>query len=133
VISVELDRYPQSHLDLIRYWIDFYRQHRDTIVHGEFAPEFHSGQIPLIRFIGAGEQIVGLYDDVAFTLGDRAGPSWVLNASTRPYVDLLPNGQSGARRVRTRDKYGHMVREQDVVFPTGRLPVEVGGSLEIRE
>lgn len=130
-ISVELDRYPQSHLDLIRYWIGFYRQHRDTIVHGEFAPEWRSGQFPLIRFGGADETILGVYDDIALTLGDTDERTWVLNASTRPYVELLPNELSGPRRVRTLDKFGQSVSEQDLVFPVARLPVEVGGSLEI--
>ncbi len=131
MVSVELDRYPGSHLDLIRYWIGFYREHRDTIVHGEFAPEWRSGQVPLIRFGGTDETIVGLYDDIAFTLGDGVERTWVLNASTRPYVELLPDGPSGPRRVRTLDKFGQIVSGQDVVFPVARLPVEVGGSLEI--
>jgi alpha-galactosidase len=131
MISVELDRYPQSHLDLIRYWIGFYRRHRDTIVHGEFAPEWRSGQVPLIRFGGADETILGVYDDIAFALGAGVERAWVLNASTRPYVELLPTGSSGPRRVRTLDKFGQIVAEHDVVFPVARLPVEVGGSLEI--
>ena len=54
MISVELDRYPQAHLDLIRYWIAFYRAHRDTMIFtGEFlAPEIRLGHVPLIRTMG---------------------------------------------------------------------------------
>ena len=136
MVSVELDRYPQSHLDLIRYWIGFYRTHRDTIIHGEFCPEIRLGHVPLIRFGGADETIIGLYEDIAFALHDEAdekkpGTVWVLNASTRPYIDLLPGGVRGNRRVRTRDKFGRILSEVDVDFPIARLEVEVGGSLEI--
>jgi hypothetical protein len=35
MVSIELDRYPRSHLYLIRHWIGFYREHCGTIVHGE--------------------------------------------------------------------------------------------------
>lgn len=132
MVSIELDRYPQSHLALIRTWIGFYREHRQAIVHGEFAPEIRLGSVPLIRFNGTTERIIGLYDDVAFLAGDDQRALWILNASTRAFVDLLPDGSSASRRVVTRDKFGRVVGDEDVAFPTARLPVEVGGSLELR-
>lgn len=131
MVSVELDRYPQSHLDLIRNWIGFYNDHRDTIVDGEFAPEFHLGRVPLIRFTGEKERIIGLYDDIAFPLGRGPTPLWILNASTRPFVELLPDRFSGTHTVTTRDKFGGVVTQKTVVFPVPGLEVEVGGSLEI--
>jgi alpha-galactosidase len=132
MVSVELDRYPQSHLDLVRYWIGFYRAHRNTIAHGQFAPEFHLGHVPLIRFNSASERIIGLYDDIAFAPGAGVMPLWILNASTRPFVDLLPDNLSGSYSVCTRDKFGCVVGEEVVEFPIARVPVQVGGSLEIR-
>jgi alpha-galactosidase len=132
MVSIELDRYPRSHLDIIRYWIGFYQAHRDTIIHGAFAPEIHLGQVPLIRFTSETERIVGVYDDLAFAPGPGALPLWILNASTRPRVELRPDDLSGPHRVCTRDKFGHVVGEEVVSFPITRLPVEVGGSLEIR-
>lgn len=131
MVSVELDRYPQDHLDLIRYWIGFYRAHRDTIIHGEFAPEFHLGRVPLTRFTGERERIIGLYDAVAFPPGEGPTPLWILNASTRPFVALLPDGFAGPHIVTTRDKFGRVTVQETVTFPIPRLSVEIGGSLEI--
>jgi alpha-galactosidase len=132
-ISVELDRYRRSHLELVRHWIGFYREHREAIVHGEFAPEIRPGTVPLIRFKGSTERIVGVYDDVAFPLGaDDPRPAWILNASTRPYVELLPDGSTGARRVVARNRFGRQVSDERVSLPAARLPVEVGGLLEVR-
>jgi alpha-galactosidase len=132
MVSVELDRYPQRHLDLIRYWIGFYQAHRETIIHGQFAPEIRLGQVPLIRFTCATERIIGVYDDTPFAAGAGALPLWILNASTRPFVELCPDGLAGVYFLRTRDKFGRVVAEQAITFPVARLPVEVGGSLEIR-
>ncbi|HEU5100946.1 MAG TPA: glycoside hydrolase family 36 protein [Roseiflexaceae bacterium] len=131
MVSIELDRYPQSHLDLIRYWIGFYNAHRDTIVHGCFEPEIRLGQVPIIRFSSASERIVGVYDDLACSAGAGPLPLWILNASTRPFVDLRSDDIAGPQRVRTRDKFGRVVDEQTIVFPVAQLPVEVGGNLEI--
>ncbi len=132
IVSVELDQYPQSHLDLIRYWIGFYQAHRDTIIHGKFFPELELGTVPLIRFDGAAERIIGLYGDIPITLGEGPLPVWILNASTHPFVDLLPEGLSGEHVVTTRDKFGRVVVEDRIYFPVMRMPVQVGGSLEIR-
>ena len=131
-VSIELDRYPQSHLDLIRNWIGFYRAHRQTIIHGQFVPALPLGHIPLIHFNGAHERIIAVYEDIA--LAFEAGPLtlWVLNASTRPFVELLPDGLRGRFTVGTRDKFGRRLSQETLSFPRPRLPVEVGGSLEIR-
>ena len=130
-IGIELERYPTAHLELIRHWLGFYRDHRDTIVHGAFRPEIRLGQVPLIRFDGEDEQIVGLYDDVAVRLED-AGMTWLLNASTRPFVELLPGAGAGPRRVIRRDRFGTPTGDELIELPVTRLNVDVGGSLEIR-
>jgi hypothetical protein len=88
--------------------------------------------VPLIRFTSETERIIGVYDDIAFAPGAGAMPLWVLNASTRPFVELCPDDLMGPHRVRTRDKFGRALSERMVIFPAARLPVEVGGSLEIR-
>jgi alpha-galactosidase len=131
MISVELDRYPKTHLELIRYWVGFYNTHRDTIIHGEFKPALAPGHVPLIVFQGAQESIIGLYEDVPVPVLDQASV-WILNASARPYVDFEPSDSEAAtRRVITRDKFGKVVDEKTQRIPA-RLAVEVGGSIEIR-
>jgi alpha-galactosidase len=132
MVSIELDRYPQAHLDLIRYWIGFYNAHRDTIMHGRFAPEIRLGHVPLICFTGSDERIIGVYDDVACALASGPLPVWILNASTRPFVELCADELAGEHMVYTRDKYGQLAEKRAIRFPTSSLPVEVGGSLEVR-
>ena len=73
-----------------------------------------------------------MYDDIAFAPGAGALPLWILNASTRPFVELLPDERAGLHTVVTRDKFGNLVGKHTVDFPAMRLPIEVGGSLEVR-
>lgn len=130
MVSIELDQYPQSHLDLIRYWIRFYNEHKNTIVHGEFRPVLLLGHVPLIYFVNGSETIVGLYDDTAAPLESVAGTTWILNASTRGYVDFSGSEHKGSSLVVTRDKFGKITSQQTMTFPQSRIEVEVGGSLE---
>lgn len=134
MVSVDLARYPSWHRALIRHWMGFYRRHREAIIHGSFEPEIRTGRVPATRFRGRDEVIVGVYDDVAVRIDD-ARRTWLLNASTQPYVDLLvdamPGEASGERQVRTHDRFGKAIAERVVRFPVSRLDVEVGGSVEI--
>jgi alpha-galactosidase len=133
MVSIELDQYPQTHIDLIRYWIGFYNAHRDTIIAGDFRPELRLGYVPVIYFVGKQEIIIGLYDDVAVSLSSEKdiGTIWILNASTRPTLDISDCDLDGVYQVTTHDKFGCVVTTQPVHFPVAQLSVEVGGSIEI--
>ena len=131
IVSVDLERYPPSHIALIRAWIGFYNAHRQTIICGRFEPLLQQGLAPLIRFVGADERIIGLYDDIAFAVEAASPVTWILNASSRPVVELLPDGTAGDYIVTRRNKFGREEARETVRFPVQRLAVEVGGSLEI--
>jgi alpha-galactosidase len=131
MVSIELDKYPQSHLDLIRYWISFYNEHRDTIVHSEFRPTLSLGHVPMIHFVGSTETIIGLYDDIPVRLESAMTTVWILNASTRPYLELVSDGHKMSYEVTTHDKFGRIVSRQQVSLPAAQLAVEVGGSIEL--
>jgi hypothetical protein len=131
MVSIELDSYPQSHIDLVRHWIAFYQAHRQALVHGRFEPLLRLGHVPLIRFGSSDETIVGVYEDFACTLEDGPLPLWLLNATTRPYLEVLPGGLQGPHQVTRYDKFGHSLGVSHVTFPVGRLPVEAGGYLRI--
>ena len=66
-----------------------------------------------------------------FAPGAGRLPLWILNASTRPFLELRPDELAGTYLAVTRDKLGRVVDEQRVTFPLERLAVEVGGSVEI--
>ena len=131
MVSIDLDRYPQNHHQLIRYWIGFYQEHKNSIIHGAFKPEFIFGHVAVIHFIGKDEQIIGLYSDVPLSIEQNALPMWILNASNRPYIELRANDFRGEHLVSTRDKFGNLIKTETVTFPCLCLEVEVGGSLEI--
>ncbi len=130
MVSIELDEYPQSHLDLIRYWIGFYNSHRETLIHGKFKPLLRLGRVPSVTFEGAQETIIGVYDDDPVTLV-AATNLILLNASTRSFIELEPDSARGYSEILNRDKFGRLVSTTVVDRLPLRLPVEIGGSLEL--
>jgi hypothetical protein len=77
------------------------------------------------------ERIIGVYEDYPIRIDEGPSPLWILNASSRPFIDVLPDAFSGLRQVSTRDKFGRITSQESIQFPRARLLVEVGGSLEI--
>lgn len=128
MISIELDQYPASHIALIRHWIGFYNEHRQTIVRGDFCPRLIEDHIPLIDFIGTNEIITGLYEDVPVNCFDDGKTHWILNGSAQPFVDLRRR-PDGACQIYTFDKFGHLVSEETLLSLPERIAVEVGGSV----
>jgi alpha-galactosidase len=133
MVSIELDQYPQSHIDLIRHWIGFYNAHRDTLIRGEFKPVLRQGYIPVVQFVGKEETVIALYDDVPVSLADTPAQTvWLLNGSTQPTVHFTESSFNGRHTVIVRDKYGRITAKDTVSFPVTQLAAEVGGSIEIR-
>src|SRR5258708_25859611 len=131
MVSIELDEYPHSPLDLIRYWIGFYNEHRDTIIHGAFKPELAQGHVPAIQFDGRSETIIGLYEDVPVRLISVKPKLWILNASTKPYVEFASDVPETNYEATLHDKFGKIVSKQPVALHGGRVPIEIGGSAEL--
>lgn len=132
MVSIELDQYPQSHIDLIRYWISFYNTHRNTLIHGEFKPVLRLSYIPVVYFIGKTETIIAVYDDLPISLKAITQSIWLLNASNQPCVMVQSSHMSGTHKMIVRDKFGYITSEEDIQFPVTQLNVEIGGSIEIQ-
>jgi alpha-galactosidase len=132
MVSIALEDYPRTHLDLIRAWIGFYNTHRDTLIQGDFRPQIHPSHIPSIDFVGKDEVITGLYDDVAVSLYSDVKSQWILNASKRPFVELENKGLA-SYHVTQRDKFGNIISQKNLPGLADRIDVEIGGSLEFRK
>jgi alpha-galactosidase len=133
MVSIELDRYPDTHLNLIRRWIGFYNSHQDTLIHGVFKPMLRWGYIPLVKFESAIETIIALYDDIPVTLDTVENTVWILNASTQSVINILSSAQDGGYTLHTYNKFGTLTNEETVRFPLTQLTAEVGGSVKIEK
>ena len=68
---------------MVGKWIDFSREHRDTLLKGEFRPHFPHLNYPVIEAESARERIVVVYDPcVSFDLGPVMKPTYVIDGVT---------------------------------------------------
>lgn len=130
MISIEFDRYPQSHLEIVRHWIDFYERHKQTLMKGVFEPVIRLGHNPVTRFASEMETIIGLYSDEPVILRDAPGELYLLNGSSRGVVDVL--SEAVTYRATSYSRTGQVIGQGAVHLPMRELPVEIGGYVHLR-
>ncbi|MGN0191476.1 MAG: glycoside hydrolase family 36 protein, partial [Candidatus Cryptobacteroides sp.] len=93
--SVMLETLPQEQADMVRMWLDFAREHRETLLKGRFRPRHPELRYPVIEAESGTERIVAVFQDNAvIDRGDRSKKLYVLNASGSPKVRIeQPNGK----------------------------------------
>lgn len=61
-ISVRLESLPERHREMLRFWLDFWSRHRETLMHGTLRPLHPMLNYPIVIADGADEQIVAVYN-----------------------------------------------------------------------
>jgi alpha-galactosidase len=60
-LSVRLETLPVSHIDMIRTYMKFWRQHRDVILEGEFMPMEPQDMYPCVMSLTSEKLIIGVF------------------------------------------------------------------------
>lgn len=60
-ISVRIEELPESHRQMLRFWLDFWTAHRDTLMHGSLVPLNQSLNYPVVIAEKGDEAIVAVY------------------------------------------------------------------------
>ena len=63
-MSIHLRNYPESHLNMVRFYTEYWNDHADIILEGTFTADKPLANYPLLKTEKDGHLIVGVYDDV---------------------------------------------------------------------
>lgn len=61
-ISVKLGEIPETHRNMLKFWLDFAVEHRETLLRGTITPSRPDLAYPEVRAESAAERIIGIYD-----------------------------------------------------------------------
>lgn len=89
-ISVRLAEIPESHRRMLRFWLDFWIQHREVLMRGRLKPYHPEINYPVVVAENAAEQIVAVYQrgHCAEISGQPGQTCFVVNASGAPGLIL---------------------------------------------
>ena len=125
-ISVLLDTLPPQHLTMIRYWLTFWRNHRDVLLDGELAALHPETNYPVVLATTPEKRVVVMYQDTLVNPGSHLpGILIVVNGTLERSMVLEFAEDAGTRQLTICDCQGQVSRQERVHISKGLLRIEV--------
>ncbi|MEW1695806.1 glycoside hydrolase family 36 protein [Streptomyces sp. NPDC091278] len=125
-ISVRLDRVPEAHRETVRFWLGWWRAHRELVLGGETEPGRPDDLYPLVTAVRGEECLISVHGDRVVRLDTAAHRVFHLVNGTggdRLVVDVTGGGGTFSARVHGPD--GRMMGDRPTPLPEGPGPLNV--------
>ncbi|MBV9851998.1 MAG: alpha-galactosidase [Armatimonadetes bacterium] len=132
-ISVLLDQIPPDHLEMVRWWLAWWKGHRGVLLDGSLTPLHPEAMYPVVIAADARKKIIAAYADAVLPLADAPGEVWIVNGTPGERLVLELPQPLGDRTLTVRDCRGRTVREEMMTLSTGprALPVPPSGTIHL--
>lgn len=135
-LSVRLDQIPDDHLEMVKFWIEYWRENRDVLLDGEFIPVNPGSVYPKILAKSGTKTIVALFDDMYVSLGGKECTRIdIVNAKGSNVVILDLTSDMGKVNTQSYNCRGNIVKTQTLSLKKGvyKLAVPASGLLTIKK
>ena len=85
-ISMRLQTLPADHMRMLKFWLGFWMEHRETLLHGVFLPEHPELGYPVLQASGKEECVIVVYEADRLIRIPAEGTTWLVNAGGAPGV-----------------------------------------------
>lgn len=126
-VSVDLAGLSKGHASTLSFWLSFWRENRDILLHGELAAESPEQQYPVIHARSGSRHVLVRYAAASLTLPGTWDEVRIVNADWSPPVLLCASRVQGSLTIR--DAHGTVVEESEFSWSAGAhtLNVPTGG------
>ena len=124
-ISVMLNDLPESHLNMIRFYTNYWLENSDVLLEGEFFPTSPIANYPIKRASKNGQVIFGLFENQIIELSKAYDDIHVINAKSTEQVVVLTDGNIGSYEIRSFDCEGNVIYFKSLVLKKGANLIEV--------
>jgi alpha-galactosidase len=130
-ISVDLTAQAPEQLEVLRFWLAFFREHAEVLQRGAFEPARPDLVYPQVTARSGDTVIVGRYAPLPVA-APASGTLWLANADASPDV-LLRVSEPGTARATVTDCRGRTVSTADLDLSPGlhAITVPTGGLLRL--
>ncbi len=124
--SAMLREVPESHLRVMKHWIDFSQKHRKALLHGTFRPYHPEANFPVLESESDEERIIAVYqENMTINAGVPDREVYILNATSAG--SLVVELQAKPRKTEYYDTYGNKVADAELAKGLQRTAIPVGG------
>lgn len=133
-LSVRLDLIPDDHLEMVKFWIGYWRENRGVLLDGEFIPVNPGTVYPKIIARTKSKTIVALYNDMYVSLDGRECRNFdIINAKGSEFVILDLTTDMGNVNTETYTCLGDLINKETVSLKKGvhKFAVPASGLLTL--
>ena len=128
--SMMLRHLPESHREVIRHWLKFSQEHRDTLMNGRFRAYNPESQYPILEAESAKERVIGVYTSGrVVSCGALDRPVYILNGTLGDSVVLDTKCDATAEAF---DTFGKSAGKRILKSGVQRVKIPKGGYLVIK-
>ena len=120
-----IEKMPESHLRMTRFWLDFARENEKTLLHSDFILQEPQFLYPVLRAQDARTAIIGVYAPNKIVVLDGAHTRLKIINATKAEEIYLRFARPCAARVVIRNAMGDIVRTQERTFGAGIETVDM--------
>lgn len=138
-ISMTLKSLPDEHRWMLKYWLEFWTEHRDVLLDGNLAPASPELLYPVVQAAKGGKTIIATYHDAMITLArvQEAGAlqEWIIvNGRLKEGVFAEVADSLGSAKVIIKNCCGNVVSKQLIQLGAGlhKLSIPPSGTAAIR-
>jgi len=129
-VSVLLDKVPREHVEAVRTWLGFFREHRDVLMEGELEPLHPALGYPVVRARTREKMILAAYADMPAPVpADAPEKLLIVNGSTKNRVLLDVEKTLGKKSCAVFDATGKPRKTRRISLSRGirKIPVPESG------
>jgi alpha-galactosidase len=133
-LSNRFEKLPTDHSEMIRYWLRFWREHRDVLLDGDFRPKHPELNYPMVIATTNTKRIIALYADMVINPEPNVpNELYLINGSHKNSMVLKLESPLGTRTIEVRDCKGNLVRTERKILSKGvhQLDVPLSGVVKI--
>ncbi|WP_337912636.1 glycoside hydrolase family 36 protein [Cohnella zeiphila] len=135
-ISVNLDRIPPEHAEMLKFWLGFWKKNRSVLLGGDLAPRNPELLYPVVQADGDGRSILATYHDelLRYRNVPHTGELTLINGRLREGLYLELEEDLGEAKIEMYDCRGRIVRTESVAMKRDvhRLAVPPAGLAHIQ-
>ena len=125
-ISVLLDRIPSEHVEMLRFWLGFWREHRDVLLDGTLEPLHPEAIYPVVLARTESKLAAAAYGNAVVTLeGEIPSTLLVVNGTPEQGVVLYVAEAAGARGIEVRDCRGRVTGTDNIELEAGLHQIDI--------
>ncbi len=126
-LSVRLAEIPDVHLNMIRYWFDYWNKNSDVLMKGKFIPSNPVANYPMLTAVKNKIQISAVYEDMLVNVAGDIDRIDVINAkASKSIIINLKNSISA--QVQISDCEGSILLDKNAKLKSGIQSFEVPAS-----